>query len=89
MLPRERIFLEFWDRSKELHINNKEYRDFTNKFFSLLLKSDIKKGDLTSDSLIEKNRNISADIVAKETGILAGIEEFRFLNGGLKIKQFF
>ena len=88
MQPRLNRVLEFWDRSKELHINNMEYRDFVNKFFLLLLKSDIKKGDFTSNSLIEKNKDISAVIVAKETGILAGIEEFRFLNGDLKIRQF-
>ncbi|MBI2655252.1 carboxylating nicotinate-nucleotide diphosphorylase [Candidatus Woesearchaeota archaeon] len=87
MQPREKLVLEFWDRSKELHINNNEYGDFANEFFSLLLKSDIKKGDLTSNFLIKKNRNISAYIAAKETGILAGLEEFNFLNRGLKIRQ--
>ena len=88
MQPRDNLVLEFWDRSKELHINNKEYRDFVNTFFSFLLKSDIKKRDLTSNSLIEKNKNISAAIVAKETGILAGVEEFSFLNRDLKIRKF-
>ena len=88
MRPRDKLVLEFWDRSKELHINNKEYRDLVNEFFLLLLKSDVRKGDSTSNSLIEKNRNISAAIIAKEEGILAGIGEFKFLNRDLKIKQF-
>ena len=87
MRPRQKLVLEFWDRSKELHINNKEYLDFVDKCFSLLLKSDIKERDLTSNSLIEKNKNISAVIVAKEIGILAGLEEFSFLNRDLKVSK--
>lgn len=88
MLPRQKLVLDFWDRSKELSIKNKNYRYFINKLFSLLLESDIKKCDLTSNSLIGKNRNISASIVAKEGGILAGVEELKFLNRDLKIRQF-
>lgn len=86
MPPREQLVLDFWDRSKELHVNNKVYRDFANKFFSFILRSDIEKGDLTTNSLI-KNKEISAVIIAKEAGILAGVEELRFLNLDLNIRQ--
>jgi len=67
-------------------MNNKEYRDFTHELFLLLLKSDIKNGDLTSDAIIKNGKSISAVIVAKEEGILAGSEEFKSLNSGLKLK---
>ncbi len=87
MLPRQKLALEFWDRSKKLSRNNNEYRNFVKGFFSLLLKSDIKKMDLASNSLIGKNMNISAVIAAKENGILAGAEEFKFLNSDLEVKQ--
>ena len=87
MQPRDNLILEFWDRSRELNIGNKNYRDFINKFFSVLLESDIKNGDLASDSLVKKNKIVSAFIIAKEDGILAGIEEFKFLNRDLDIKQ--
>ncbi len=78
--------LEFWDRSKELSINNRSYRDFVNEFICLLLKNDIKNGDLTSNSLIKGNKNISAFVIAKEDGILAGLEEFSLINNDLHLK---
>ncbi len=88
MQPRYDRVLEFWDRSGELSIKNKDYRNFVNKLFSLLLKSDIKNKDLTTSSLIPNNKNISAYIVAKENGIIAGLEEFKFLNKDLKLRFF-
>ena len=71
---RNKLILEFWDRSKELSVKNPQYRNFVNKFLPFLLKSDIESGDLTTNSLIENNKKISAIIVAKEDGILAGLE---------------
>ena len=88
MQRREDRILEFWDRSKELSIKNNEYRHFVNEFFGILLENDIKDGDLTTGSLIKNNKSISAYIVAKEEGILAGLEEFSLLNKDLKLKFF-
>ena len=87
MLPRQKLVLEFWDRSKELQINNKEYRDFVNKFFYLLSRNDDYKNDITTKFLI-KEKKIIAYIIAKEDGIIAGLEEFSFLNKDLKLKFF-
>mgnify|MGYP001571642093 CR=1 FL=1 len=80
--------LEFWDRSKELSIKNNDYKNFVDGLFSLLLKYDIKNKDLTTSSLIQNKKNISAYIVAKENGVIAGLEEFKFLNKDLKLKFF-
>ena len=85
MLDRGSLVLEFWDRKKELTIKNKDYKDFVEKFLNLLLKNDIKNGDLTT-SLLMNNKNISAHIVAKESGIIAGLEEFGLINKSLKLK---
>ena len=76
--------LEFWDRREELSIKNNSYREFVIKFFSLLLGSDVKNGDLTTNSLIS-NKNISACIVAKEDGIVSGLDEFSLINEDLKL----
>lgn len=86
MQPRKKLVLEFWDRSSQLTLKNREYRDFARRFFSLLLESDAERGDLTTGLLAKKNKKISAIIKAKEEGIIAGLEEFKFLNKGLKIK---
>ncbi len=86
MQHRERLVLEFWDRSKELSIKNKKYRNFVGKFFPMLLKYDLGNGDLTTASLIKKNKNIYAAIIAREDGILAGIDEFKSFNKDLRIR---
>lgn len=77
--------LDFWDKGKALSANNIEYRDFVNKLFDVLLKNDLKEEDLTTDSIIKDNKNITAYIVAKEDGIMAGLEEFSLLNKDLKL----
>ena len=53
---------------------------------SALLKNDIKNSDVTTNSLIKGNKSINAVIIAKESGILAGLEEFGLLNEDLKIR---
>lgn len=85
MRHRHKRVLEFWDRSEELSAKNYAYRDFAKNLFYLLLKSDIHKNDATTNSIISSNKNISAAIVAKEDGILAGADEFKLLNQDLKI----
>ena len=84
MRLRQNLILEFWDRKKELGMNNKKYRDFVNKFFNLLFKNDFSNSDITTNSLI-KDKTVTAYIVAKEDGIIAGLEEFGFLNKDLEV----
>ena len=77
--------LEFWDRKNKLVMSNKQYADYAKNLFMFLLENDISKWDLTTNSLIKKNKLVSCEIVAKQGGIFAGSEEFKFLNKGLKI----
>ena len=88
MQHREKSVLEFWDRKNHLNISNKEYRNFLEKFFYFFLNEDIKGNDITTNSIIKKNKKISAVIVAKEDGIFAGLDEFRLLNTDLNLKFF-
>lgn len=85
MRHRHKLVLEFWDRSKELTIRDKAYRSFVKELLYLLLKQDIKNGDITTNSLV-KNENVSAIVVAKERGILAGLEELSIINNDLKLR---
>ena len=71
------------------------------KFISDSLEEDIKNGDITSLSCIEKSKRTSAVLISKDEGIIAGIElakqifEFnstnlvftRFVSDGEKIKN--
>lgn len=86
MQLREHLVLKFWDRSEELSIKNSNYGDFVQKFFYFLLKEDVKKKDLTTSSLIKKNKKILANIIAKEDGVIAGLEELPLISRDLKLK---
>ena len=72
------------------------------KFISDSLEEDIKNGDITSLSCIEKSKSTTAVLISKDEGIIAGIElakqifEFnstnllftRFVSDGEKTKKF-
>lgn len=54
---------------------NNRFRDIV----ELALKEDIGKGDLTSSCLMSKDHRVRAIIIAKEEGILCGIEVAKFI----------
>ena len=85
---RKQLILEFWDRSKELNFKNEKYKNYVQKFFKDKLEQDMGSGDITTNSLISKNKNIKAYVVIKEQGILAGMEEVSLLINKFKIKKF-
>ena len=72
---RKCLALEFWDRSEYLGINNKKYQDYVNKTINEKLQEDASNEDVTTNSLINKNKNVKAVIIAKQDGIIAGIDE--------------
>lgn len=80
MKTRKESVHQFWDRSNQLGLTNKNYKNFLGKFLHLLLEEDLRNSDVTTSSLIKKNKRISAEFIAKEDGIFAGCEEFSFLN---------
>ena len=84
---RKGLVLEFWDRSEYLDMKNKAYRDYIKNLINGKLKEDFYNKDITTDSLISKNKEIKAVIAAKQNGVIAGLEEISaFLkNNGIKI----
>lgn len=85
---RNKLILEFWDRSKELKINNKKYKNYVEKFFKDKIEQDIGKGDITTNSLISKHKNVKASVIVREEGILAGMEEVPLLINKFKVKRY-
>src|SRR3989344_5496094 len=86
MQPRKKLVLEFWGREKFLSVKNPEYRRFVFDFFLFYSKLDKSGSDLTSNSVIGKDKEISAVFIAKENGIAAGLEEVGSLSDNLQIK---
>jgi len=85
---RNKLILEFWDRSKELKIKNKKYKSYVEKFFKEKIEQDVGKGDITTNSLISKNKNVKASVVVREDGIIAGMEEVSLLIKKFKVKKY-
>jgi len=53
---RKGLSLEFWDRSEYLDINDKKYQNYIDKIINEKLQGDISYGDVTTNSLINKNK---------------------------------
>jgi len=86
-MDRKELLLQAFDRSAVLQLDTQFYRNFLEDFLALMLRSDLgSEGDLTSRTLIHGNPDGTATIVAKEAGVLAGIQEVLFLyqRNGLK-----
>ena len=85
---RKQLVLEFWDRSKQLNLNNKKYKHYVENFFKNKLEQDLGKGDITTNSLIPKNKNIKASVIIRDNGIIAGMEEVSLLINKFKVKKY-
>lgn len=81
---RKQLAKEFWDRSGELSISNKKYANYIKKIINDKLIDDCANEDITTSSLIGKNKKIKAAVVAKQDGIIAGIDEALLLDLSIK-----
>jgi nicotinate-nucleotide pyrophosphorylase (carboxylating) len=70
---RDKLILEFWDRKS--FFKTKEYYSSVKNLINEKIKEDFDGGDITTDSLIDKNKEIKAVILSRGEGIVAGIEE--------------
>ncbi|MCK5022681.1 MAG: carboxylating nicotinate-nucleotide diphosphorylase [Candidatus Aenigmarchaeota archaeon] len=88
-MNREKMLSIVYDRSFLLNTRNPEYANSLERLFKHMIKEDLNKGDITTDTLLNK-RKAKARITAKTDGVLSGSEEFKwlYLNNGLKVKQF-
>ena len=73
----ERIEMAFF-RGGVLTLANPEYLGSVRALTEILLETDLAKGDLTARALGMKSRQASASIVAREGGVVAGIDELAF-----------
>src|SRR3989338_4710590 len=82
------LIFEAYDRRKELSLNNKEYRKDVLNILNLMLNHDLRNNDITANALIDKKIKIKAAIIAKEEGIISGIEEISFFlrRNGIEVK---
>jgi len=77
-LRQERLRRAFF-RGETLHLGNSEYFRSVRTLLDELLGSDVGLGDLTVTVLQLADQHASAKVLAKESGVLAGVAEFSWL----------
>ena len=82
-----RIIKQYFDKSCLLTIKNKTYADFCLEIFDLQIKQDLVENDITSKIISDKYKKAKANIITKQSGVVAGIEEVVYLtNKRTKLK---
>jgi nicotinate-nucleotide pyrophosphorylase (carboxylating) len=87
-LKREEQVQRSMFRGASLHLENPEYLQAARAFLEELLLEDTRPRDLTVAALGIGSERAAGRILAKQTGIVAGIEEYRWLlgRGGISVK---
>ena len=89
-MDREKLVEQAYQKGKELNLKNKNYLSWLRKFFDQEYKEDIGSGDITSEAILTKNKRGKAILKAKQSGIIAGVEEVSWFykKHGLEVKIF-
>jgi len=85
-----RIIQTYFDKSPLLTVKNKLYVDSCLKLFDFQIKQDLIENDITSKIIEGQYKTSRANIIAKQSGVVAGIEEIIYLinkRTKLKVKQ--
>jgi nicotinate-nucleotide pyrophosphorylase (carboxylating) len=86
-MKRIEILKKIFVQTETLHVTNKRYAECVRAFTMEEIKRDAGDGDLTSLATLDSEQRIRARVLAKEKGIVAGVEEITyFLNGQRGIK---
>jgi nicotinate-nucleotide pyrophosphorylase (carboxylating) len=85
---REKLVKRALFRGERLHMGDATYRVAVVELLETLLLSDLDAGDLTAEALALPEGRANAKVVAKDAGVVAGLEELRWLmeRGGLAMR---
>jgi len=71
---------KYFNQREKLTLKNPKYKKQVKWLIDFMLQEDLDtKGDITTDSIIKNNPKVTVIVTAKENGILAGIEEIKWL----------
>ncbi len=73
-------------QSARLTLKNPTYRKFTSELLELIYRADIGAGDNTTTLLKNPHAKVKAIVKAKQTGVLAGLDEAEYFWGKHKVK---
>jgi len=84
------IIKQYFDKGHLLTVKNKIYSQTCLQLFDFQVKNDLVENDITSKIITGKYKDSKAIIIAKQKGIVAGVEEVVYLineRTHLKVKQ--
>lgn len=85
MNKKQKIAKYFNQRGK-LKMSNSKYKNQVKWFCDFMLQEDLgETGDITSNIVLKTNPKVTAEIIAKESGTIAGLEETKWLCTKYKI----
>ncbi len=85
-MNRKELLNRAYMRNEKLNLNDFDYKMNLRIFTIEAIKQDIGKGDITTNSVLEKNEKRKAHLIAKTDGFVAGIEEAIWFYGQFDIK---
>src|SRR5579872_759974 len=77
-MKREKAILLHYQKVGELTVSKKSYRDHITELFQWMIQADAVKDDITSNTLKLKGKG-KTEIVTRQEGIIAGLEELKEL----------
>ncbi len=89
-MNRRKVLLKAFSREKLLTLHSPFYRSWVERFIIDETKADLgTKGDITTNAILNGKKHARAQVVGREPGIAAGIEEASHLyrKNGLQVKQ--
>ena len=81
---------QYFDKGSLLTIKNKIYANTCLSLFDFQIKNDLVENDITSKIISGKYSEVTADVISKQFGIVAGIEEVIYMineKTNLTVKQ--
>ena len=86
-MTKQQLIKKYFNQKEKLTLKNPKYKKQVKWFVDFMLNEDLDtKGDITTDELIKGNPKTTAIITAKENGIVAGLEEARWLITSYKLQ---
>ncbi|MGD9130847.1 MAG: carboxylating nicotinate-nucleotide diphosphorylase [Candidatus Bathyarchaeota archaeon] len=74
-MDRQKLVELAYQKGKELDLNNQTYLLWLEAFFENEYWNDVGAGDITSEAILTENKPRKAVLKAKQSGVIAGIEE--------------
>lgn len=85
-MNRQNKIKKYFNQKEKLTLKNKKYKNQVKWFTDFMLTEDLgETGDVTSDTILKTNPIVKAEIITKENGIIAGLEETKWLCTKYKI----